>query len=216
MTFTEIQTAVTDACGLSSTTAQTRIGKSINRHYRRVTSLIGMEPIRFVTKSANTTTTQRTVQFTGIEKIDRVIDLTTATALKVLEEVSLHDIRITDPKDAPPTKWATYAHTDDDVTIIMDNAPTAVYALRADGTSSLADISGSTEPAFPESYHDILAWYVIAEELLRKEKPQLAKEYEMRAEKLLSDLRFQVADSPTRRQQQNSDRKVLPAWLSPP
>lgn len=203
MTFSDIQTQILNYCGLTSTDASTRVGKSINRHYRRVTTLLGMGQFRFTTVSANTTTTVRTVQFTSIEKIDRVIDLTTSTALRELQEVSINDIRLLDPQDAPPTKWAVSSHTDDDVTIIMDNAPTAVYALRADGWASLADISGSTEPAFPESFHDILAWFVISEELLRKEKVPLAQEYERRAERLLSDLRFHLADSPSRTTRQN-------------
>jgi hypothetical protein len=50
---------------------------------------------------------------------------------------------------------------------------------------------------FPESFHDILVWSVIAEELLKKEKDKLARTYEQKAAGLLSELKFHLADSPT-------------------
>ena len=198
MTFLELKQQVKDYCGLTSPEADTRIGRSINRHYRRVTSSLGMDTSRFTTISQVTTTLTRAVTFAEIEKIDRVLDGTTASSIHELEEVSIAELRKIPVVDSAPSQWAVQNTDADSVTIIMDTAPTAVYTLKADGWVTLADLSGNSEPIFPESFHDILAWGVIAEELLRKEKPQLAVAYEQKAEKLLSDLRFHLADSPTR------------------
>lgn len=198
MTFEQLKAVVKDYCNLSSPDADTRVGKSINRHYRRVTALCGLDtPFRTVTRTVSTTTTVRTVQFTEIEKIDRIIDATTAASIRPLEQVSLDEIQLTQSVDAAPSKWAYHSTTSDDVTILMDTAPTAVYSLQATGTVTLSDLSGSDEPAFPESFHDILSWYVVAEEMVRKEKPQLAAYYEQKSRELLGELKMLLADSPS-------------------
>jgi hypothetical protein len=196
-TFTEIKTAIMGQLALTSTDADTRVGTAINRHYRRITSLIGLSAARFVTRSVSTTNGVSTVTFTSIEKIDRIIDATTSTAIRPLEEVSLNAIRTAQPGTGQPNTWALQNTAATSVTIRLDTVPQTVYSLQADGWTSLSDLSGTDTPAFPASFHDILTWFVIAEELLKKEKMQLAAAYEQKAESLLSDLRFHLADSPT-------------------
>mgnify|MGYP003338542338 CR=1 FL=1 len=71
MTFTEIKTAVKDLANLTSTDADTRIGKSINRHYKRITASLGLNPLRFVTRTTTTTNGVQTVTFSSIEEIGR-------------------------------------------------------------------------------------------------------------------------------------------------
>jgi hypothetical protein len=198
MTFQAIKERVKGFCGLTSPEADARVGIAINQHYRRVTSSLGLATARFVTKTVSTTTLTRTVTFTEIEKIDRIIDATTAASIRVLEEVSIDEIRQTQSVDAAPNKWAMQAADADSVVIVMDTAPTAVYSLQADGWSTLTDLGGTEEPAFPESFHDVLVWYVIAEEMLRKEKDKIALVYESKAQKLLDGLVFHLADQPTR------------------
>lgn len=207
MTFTQIKTRIKDFCALTSTDADTRIGIAINQHYRRVTALLGLDPVRFVTRSATTTEGVATVTFTEIEKIDRVIDATTSTAIRPLAEVEIHELRTTQPGTGAPSKWAVNSTTADDVVIRLDVVPAtgSSYSLQADGLTTLGDLSGSDEPLFAESFHDILSFLVIAEELLKKEKIALAREFASgnedrpgRAEKAIADLRFKLADSPTR------------------
>lgn len=204
MTFTELQTKVKDYCWLSSTEANTRVGKSLNAVYRRITSTLGLEASRFVTRSVSMTIGVRTATFTSIEKIDRILDTTTSTAIRLLTETSVHEIRSTQPGNGQPDRWALQNTAPDSATVVFDTIPQTAYSLQADGWTSLSDLSGTDEPAFPESFHDILAFLVISEELLKKEKPKLAEEYERRAERLLSELRFYLADSPTRETQQGS------------
>jgi hypothetical protein len=202
MTFAEIKGAIKDLCNLTSTDADTRVGKSVNRHYKRVTSSLGMDATRFVTRSQSTTNGVRTVTFTSIEHIDRVIDATDSNAIRPLVETSVDTLRNEQPGTGQPTRYAIQSITSTSVTILIDTLPQVTYSLQADGTAALSDLTGSDVPAIPESYHDILTFSVIAEELLKKEKVALAHEYASgdenrpgRAEKLLAALRFQLADS---------------------
>lgn len=202
MTFTTIRQAVLDYCLLSSSDAQTRVGNAINRHYRRITSSLGLDAARFVTRSVSTTNGVATVTFTEIEKIDRIIDTTDSSAIRLLDEVGIHEIRSSQPGTSDPMRWALQNTDADSVLIRLDTLPQVTYSLQADGWTTMADLSGSDEPVFPESFHDVLVWFVIAEELLKKEKLPLAQKYEQKAEKLLAELRFHLADSPTRETRQ--------------
>src|SRR6185436_7161534 len=208
MIFTDIRQAVLDYCALSSTEAQTRIGTAINRHYRRITASLGLDASRFVTRSQSTTNGVQYVTFTEIEKIDRVIDATKSSSIVLLTEVEMHEIRSTQPGSGAPTKWALRNTDADSVQILLDTIPQTSYSLQADGWTTLSDLSGSDEPVFPESYHDILVWYVISEELLKKEKDKLASIYKAKADALLADLRFFLVDSPVRETQQGSSNTV--------
>lgn len=203
MTFTEIRTAVLDYCSLSSTEATARVGRAVNRHYRRITSTLGLEAARFVTRSATTTNGQQYVTFSEIEKIDRVFD-TTASDARLLTEVSIDRQRTTQASQGQPETWALRNTDADSAVILLDTVPQTAYTLQADGWATLADLSGTDEPVFPESFHDILVWAVIAEELLKKEKDKLAQQYAAKAERLLGELRFHLADSPARDTQQGS------------
>lgn len=198
MTFNAIKQAIKDYCLLTADTADTRVGIAINRHYRRITSTLGLDATRFVTRSASTTNGVATVTFSEIERISRVIDATDSDAIRLLTEVSIHDIRGSQPGTSNPMRWALQSTDADSVTIRLDTLPQTTYSLQADGWTTLSDLSGNDEPVFPESYHDILVWSVIAEELLKKEKLQLATVYMNKAEAVLSELRFHLADSPTR------------------
>lgn len=198
MTFTEIVRVVTDYCNLTSAEALTRVGKSVNRHYRRATTQLGMDTTRFVTRSAVTTIGVRTVTFTNIEKIDRLLDTTTSTAIRLIREVDIHKIRSRQPGESEALEWAVQNTGADSVTVILDTIPQAVYSLQADGWATQADLAGTDEPAFAESYHDILSWAVLAEELLKKEKLELSEKYEAKSEALLAELVHHYADSHTR------------------
>lgn len=206
MTYTEILTRIKAYTLLSSSDADTRLGVAINAHYRRITSMLGLEAARFVSRTVSTTVGQQTVTFTEIEKIDRIVDGTDASAIRLLDEVSLHELRSTQPGTGQPTRWALQNTDADSVTVLIDTIPQTgnTYSLRADGTSTLSNLSGSDEPVFPESFHDVLVWAVMADELLKKEKIKQAQEFERRADKLLGELRFHLADSPTRTTQQGS------------
>lgn len=198
MTFDAIKKAVKDYVNLSSQEADTRIGEAINRHYQRVTASLGLDIVRFVTRSASMTAGVRTVTFTQIEKIDRIIDTTDSTAIRTLREASVNTIRTTQPTSGQPTEWAPLSSTSNSVTAVFDTLPQTAYSLQADGWATVTVLQGNDEPQFAESYHDILTWSVLAEELLRKDKLNLAEAYEVKAEKLLSEFRHFLAESHSR------------------
>lgn len=196
MTFSEIKQELKSRLNLTSTEADLRLGVAVNRHYKRVTASIGMDSTRPVTVSTTTAAVQ-TVTFAGVEKIDRVL-LIDGSTVTPLEEVSLHRIRLETPSTDQPRRYAVQTTGTDSVTILLDTIPAATATLHADGQEALSNMTADGEPAFPQSYHDILTWFVMSEELLRKEKPQLAEAYEVKANELLKELRWQMADSPTR------------------
>lgn len=202
MNFTAIRDEVLARCNLTSSDASVRVGQAVNRHYRRITSTLGMETTRVVTRDLPMTVGVRTVTIGQIEKIERVFDITTTT--RPLTEISLHQMRVLTPGSGEPGAWAVQNVTAQTVTILLDTTPSFAWALRVDGWTTLTDLTGTDEPVFPASFHDVLTWFVLSEELLRKEKTQLAAAYEGKAEALLNDLRFHLADTHTRDLQQAS------------
>jgi hypothetical protein len=208
MTFDDLKATVKGYVNLTSTDADTRVGQSINRHYRRITASLGMDATRFVTRTVTTTVGVQAVTFEEIEKIDRILNTTDSSAILLMQEIELHQMRSKQPGTDAPNQWALRDSGASTVTVLLDTIPQSAYTLQADGRAALADLQGDDSPAFPESFHDILPWFVIAEELLKKEKAQLAAAYEAKAERLLSDLRFHLADSPTRETKQRSSESV--------
>lgn len=198
MTLDQIKAAIKGHCNLTSSEADTRVGETINRHHRRITAELGLDSTRFVTRTVTTTAGVRTVEFEEIEKIDRILDTTNSSSIRLLQEVSVHEQRSTQPSTGAPTTWAPQESGSSTVTALLDTIPQDTYTLQADGWAALSDLQGDDSPVFPESFHDILTWYGISEELLKKEKLQIAAAYEQKANKLLAELRHFLADSHTR------------------
>jgi hypothetical protein len=193
-----VDEAVAEICGrlnLTSQDAKTRVAATFNRYYRTVTSTLGIDAARFTSVTATTTNGVATLEFTGLEKIDRVIDATTASAIRLLTEVTIHQVRSMQPGTGEPVCFAIQSTDANSVTIRMDTLPQTTYSLVADGWSTLGDLTGNDSPAIPASFHDILIQYVLAEEYERKEKTDLADRCFQKAEHRLSELRFHLADT---------------------
>jgi len=156
-----------------------------------------METARFVTRSVAMTVGVKTVTFPTIEKIDRIIDVSVIASPRPIPESSLHEIRTKTPGTSAPGEWATQNVLGTSVVILTDTIPDAAYSLQADGWTTLSELATTDIPAFPASFHDILTFYVLDEELLRKEKADLADRYKAKADELLQRLQFHLADSPT-------------------
>jgi hypothetical protein len=195
VTFTEIRTEILNRLNLVGTDASTRVGSAINRHNARICAELGLDAIAYVQRTSVTSISTRTLAFSNIEKIDRIRDATTAASLRFLTEASLDSIKTMQPGSGAPNRWAVQSVTASTVTVVFDNTPDAEYTIQADGQSTTTDLSGSDVPAIPKSFHDILTWYVLAEEYLRKEKTEIAKAYEIKATELLRALQFKFADS---------------------
>lgn len=194
MTFTEIVNAAAERLDLTSAEALARIGRHVNAYYKRLTSSIGLQPSRRTIVQATATLGVQTLTFTGIEKIHHVEDRSSGST-RLLREVSTIEIAEGSIGDGQPTAYAIDTTGAGTVTIRMNTIPQAAFTLFAEGLNRAATLAGTDEPAFPESYHDLLVSAAVYEERLKQEKPQLASiaraEYEDRA----GDLRLFIAKS---------------------
>jgi hypothetical protein len=198
MTFTEIKTEIKDRLNTVSTTGDTRIGRLINRHYRRITAELGIVPqVRRTPISTTATISSQYVTFSGIEKVERVV-VTLDGEAKVLPEVLYDEIAKATPTTSDPTMYAVYDVGSGSVQIVMDCFAQTAFDIRGDGFATISDLSGSDVPAFPASFHDVLVESVLADEYAKDEKPALAKAAQANAERLTSKLRLWLASSMNR------------------
>ena len=196
MLFTDIRTEVMDRLGYTSTTAETRVGRAINKIYREVGTSIGMSFARQTATSITVTTGTANQTFTATEKVLQVWRLDGSSNPIVLGEVLLAELRdAIIPDNDKPTVWALVSTTSNAVTIRLNAAPETAYTLYADVIAEVSDLSGSNEPAFPESFHDILIEGVLKDEYRKQEKIQLARDSDATFQRRLSDLRMFVAKS---------------------
>lgn len=196
MQFSDIVSSVKDRLNLTSTEADTRIGKAVNRVYRRVTTAVGMERSRKTLAQTFVSIGSSTVTFTSAERVSNVVNRN-VSPYKVLDEVTTDELRADQPFSSSdnPTKWAVFSHTASSITIIINVIPVTAFALYADVHSVVSDLSGTATPAFPESFHDVIIEGVLAEELRKMEKPALAQIAKAEHERILSDLKYWIAVS---------------------
>lgn len=208
MTFTEIVTEVAERLNLTSSTATARIGRAVNARYRRVTSSIGVQVARRTTNVVGTTSIgYATVTFSGLEKLERVID-DRSGSVKVLKEITFDDLRAMNPGTGDPTCYAIQSMDAGSVTIRLDITAQTTYNLKADGLATAATMSGSQVPQFDQDYHDILVEGAVADELKKQEKAALAKDAEQLFEKRLSELRYFIAKSAMLLPRQNGSQQI--------
>ena len=196
MTFTEIKTEIKDRLGYTSTASDTRVGRLINKIYREVGTSIGLSFSRQTSTSEVVTIGQANVTFSETEKVLSVWILSSSSNPILLDEVLLPELRgVIIPTSDSPTRWALVSTTSNGVVIRLDASPETAYTLYADVIAEVADLSGSLEPAFPESFHDILIEGVLKDEYRKLEKVALARDSANEFQRRLSDLRMFVAKS---------------------
>jgi hypothetical protein len=198
MTHDEIVTEVKAPLNLTSTVADTRISRLINRYYKKITVAMGIpEGTRIsLTASANATIGSQNIQFTSVESVKRVWYLS-GTSKVFLTMVSLDEIRdLTDVASSDtPTKWAILSYTDNDVTIIINTTAATAFAMKADCYATIGSLSGSTVPQFPESFHDVLVYGCLYEEHKKMGHKDEARDAKRDYEEMLSNLRMWFAKS---------------------
>lgn len=194
MTYTEIVTAVQSRLNLTSTDSATRIGTEINDRYRRVTSALGLNVTRRTTITATATIGDCQITFAG-EKLMNV-EYRAVTPWRTLKEYSVEEMRDFQPYTAAlPFSYAIVSQGAATTIIEMDCTPDTAFTLYADAYAPLATISGSTVPAFPADYHDILVHGVLADEYRKMSKLDFARDAEQMYEMRLSQLRVFLATS---------------------
>jgi hypothetical protein len=133
--------------------------------------------------------------FTGIEKILAVIDKSGRSDI-VLGQVTPDEIHILTVLTGPARHFAIERIHPNSIDILMDAKPTVTnFTLWADAIVNLSTLSAGQSPDFPESFHDILVWGVMADEYRKMEKLSLMQDAEANYEKRLSDLRMWIAKS---------------------
>lgn len=195
MTFTEIVAEVAAILNLTSTEALTRIGQKVNDRHRRVTSTIGLVTTRRTTITGTAVIGVSEIVFDSAERLINVVDRLT-TRHRVLDEVSVEELRARAvPTRTTPSCYAILSTTAGSVTILVDCVPTTAFSLYADAFVNLSTLSGSQEPVFAESFHDILVYGVLADEYRKLMKRDLARDSETMYERRVSDLRMFLASS---------------------
>jgi len=197
MTFTTLVDEIAARLNLTSSTATTRIGRLLNERYREITASLGLDVSRRTKVSANTTIGSSDVTFATTEHIERVVDERT-TPYIILDQVSYDEIRALNPESHTsdnPYNWALKSVTAAGATITLDVKAETVFALKADVLGTNSDLSGSNEPAFPQSFHYILKEAVLYDEYMKVGDEKKASMSMARAEKGISDLRMSIAKS---------------------
>lgn len=192
MTYTEILTDLSRRLNVTSAAAQTRLGVAINTLYKRLTASLGIAAeVRRVASSVTTGAT-RFVTVTGVEKVISVknSDGELLTEVSQAEMDALEDIGTDTPE-----QYAIYSVGAGSVTLQLDSIPSTAATLTILGYDRQDTLSGSTEPAFPESFHYVLIEGVLAQELRKQEKPALADMARQEYERGLSELRLALATS---------------------
>lgn len=186
-----------DRLGLVHAEADTRIGRAVNRIYKKVTTDVGINLTRTVLASPQSTTIgSRSVTFTGMEKITRV-HMLVGSNHKTLKEISLLQMREqgTVTTSDQPKSWAVLSVAGTSVTIIIDATPETSYTIYADGSSTVSTLSGSQVPVIPESFHDILVTGVLIDEFQRMSNRQDSADCRAEFEQRMEKLRYHLAKS---------------------
>lgn len=201
MTLNDIKTEIMSRVGLTSTDDDTRIARAINIIYRNITSGLRIKHLsRRTTTNATTSIGVSTLQFTSAEKVVEVYNRNTSPYVQ-LEEVSIDELRREQPYTTSdtPTRYAIKSVTADTVTIELNCIPQTAFALYADVYSSAATLTGSDEPAFPESFHGILIDGVLVDEYMKAEKPGLSALAEKRYKERMGELQLWNSVSTTKK-----------------
>ena len=196
MTFDELKTETKDRLNYTSTATDTRVGRLVNKVYRSITTAIGMQVTRVSKVSKVVTIADPEVIFTATEKVERLWRESSSSIPTMLIEVPLARLRESKAGSSDkPLQYAVKSVASNTVTVRLDATPATAYTLYADVIQEISDLSGSQEPAFPESFHDVIIEGVLKDEYRKLEKVQLARESEREYEKRLSDLRMFMTKS---------------------
>lgn len=193
MNFTEIVNDVADRLNQTSAAALTRIGTRVNQRYKIVTSAVGIIVGRRTTVQAAMSLGVDELTFTGIEKIIRVTQ--PSISARPLKELSYEEMVELPLALTNPTCYAIARMNARSVVILTNCTPQAAVTLYAEGLETKATLSGTDEPSFAESFHDILVEGVLVDEYRKTEKTDLLKISAALYGDRLKDLQLFIAKS---------------------
>ena len=219
MTLDEMVVDAMSRLNLTSTTAYDRVASGINSVYKVVTSAIGLSTSRLVTTDLVIDAQDPdyadlpVVVVSEMEKVRRIQRIVENASPKRLTRMTYDDLTSVETVDGVPQAWAPKRMGSGEVTIVLDGFPaTDEFTLRIDGLELADVLEDDAEPAFPESFHDVLVEGVIADELLKMEKPALAGIAAKKYEDRLSDLRMFIATDAYLDTIQGSNPDTIPLY----
>ena len=198
MTKAEIVTEILARLNLTSTEAAARVERIVDRYYKKVTAKIGIAPMtRIVLDSeAQTDIGTAEVTFTDMEKVSRVwyyaeddADQSDKIFLDERTVDELRDVSVP-PEGDTPTRYAVLNSGATETTILLDQIPESVFDVFCDGYGTSTALDDDEEPAFPESFHDILVEGPLKDEYKKRNNVDAARDSRNEYEELLSDLRM--------------------------
>lgn len=194
-TFDELVLDTCDRLNYTSSDATIRVGRAINRKYKEVTSSINLIVGRRTEVSTVVTMGVRQVVFSGIEKLIAVIDKSSG-ANRYLGEDSYEEVfNASVAASDLPQRFAVDRQSSRTVTILLDSLPQTAYTLYAEGLETKVTLSGTDEPSFPESFHDILVEGAMADEYRKLDKQVFFKEAQAQYQKRLAELQYFLVKS---------------------
>lgn len=191
MTFTEIVAEVCENLNLTDPVAIARVGRRVNRRYRRVTTSIGMISTRRLAYSFSVTPLTRDQTITG----EKVLSIKIPTQTRPLDKITFAEMTEKMPGTDNPTCWATMNNFSGTEVVRFDSTMNDGLDLDVEVETTGTTLSGVMEPAFPESWHDILVFGAQADEYSKKTQALAAKKNEDDYERVLADLRLHLAVS---------------------
>lgn len=192
MTFNEIVADVADRMNISSPTSIDRIGLHVNRRYRRLRTSLGMTDVARTTKPYAMVTGSASQVIHGLERVISVSDLA-QTPVRLIDQVTFEEMLAVVSRTDRALQWAVEAVSARQVTLKFDTTFAAATSMQIEGEPVATTLSDDLEPSFPESFHDILVFGAIADELRKMEKVVLARDAETDYERVLSELRLKMA-----------------------
>lgn len=189
MTFDEIVSDVCERAGLTTTDAITRVGKRVNRGYRRVTADIGMTVTR---RQWNSFTPTALTRDQTVSNCERVLSVKLPAMTDCLDEVTYDEMIVLIPTTGDPSKWAVKTMGATSVVLTFDSTLDSAPDMLVEVEQNLATLSGSQVPAFPESFHDILVFEALGDELRKKKDYVGAKDADAKAAELKAKLQYKT------------------------
>lgn len=184
-----------DRLNLISDEARERLGQYVNDRYKEVTSAIGVDTSRRTVIEVAAGDDLPDVVIPGVEKVIRVMMAVTGQSPHVLHEHLYDEITNFREGNGTPSGFAVKRMGSQEVTITLNADPGDDFTLTVEGYELADELADDAEPAFPESFHDILVEGLMSIELRKMEKPDLAQLAEQRFSQRLSDLRMFIAKS---------------------
>lgn len=198
MTFDEIVAQVADDLNLTATTAITRIGDHVNKRYRQIARKLGMNvysrvELDFICQAGSREQEVLDTNNPAIQKITNIwFQKEPNTRYVRLEPLTYDEMLETIPGNSDPVSWAPKRSASQDIVFLLDSTVDAGCTLVIEGEEVKSNLAGDDVPDFLESFHEILILGAKIDELMKMEKPTLARTLKDEYTEMLNELAYKT------------------------